>query len=192
MEEGQKETPSVTEEKLENVDIAHGPAAEGEGVDKLRAAQEEIEKLKDAWTRERAEFMNFKKRSAQEASRARLYDLARFVGGFLPALDSLDRVCSMQSDVEAVKNFLQGVQMVRQEFNKVLNAHNVKNVVPVNEPFDPRHMEAIAMEEKSGLERETVLEVYEAGYIIEMSETERQVIRPARVKVGRPAPAPAN
>ncbi len=192
MDEVQNENQSVTEEKLENVDIAHGPGPENETADKLRLAEEEIEKLKDAWTRERAEFMNYKKRSAQEAARSRLLDLSRFVGGFLPALDSLDRVCAMQSDVEAVKNFLQGVEMVRQEFGRVLGSHNVKNVVPVNEPFDPRHMEAIAMEEMSGLERETVLEVYEAGYIIETSETERQVIRPARVKVGRPASAPQN
>ena len=138
-DESKEQNPAATEERLENVDIANGPPAENETADRLRVAEEEIEKLKDAWTRERAEFMNYKKRAGQEAARSRQHDMSRFVGGFLPALDSLDRVCSMQSDVEAVKNFLEGVEMVRQEFLRVLIAHNVKCVIPMNESFDPRH-----------------------------------------------------
>ena len=49
------------------------------------------------------------------------------------------------------------------------------------QPFDPQTMEAYQAEEVEGLEKETVLQVYQEGYILN-----GKVIRTSKVKVGKP------
>jgi molecular chaperone GrpE len=153
----------------------------------LQKCQQESAQLRDSWTRERAEFLNFKKRSAQEQIRLRSISVANFVKNLLPVLDNLERVVGAQSEDPAVKNFIVGAQMIHQEFVAVLEKEKIKPLRANGQPFDPNVMEAIASESVEGLEKDTVLEVYEEGYYMEADETEKYVIRPSRVKVGKPS-----
>ncbi len=157
---------------------------EGEGESELEHAQREIAELKDHWNRERADFANFRKRTIVERQKAEGEAVARFTRELLNVLDNLDRVLSMKSDNPEVSNFLTGVQMIRENFIQVLGNHRIRTVNPEGEPFDPSSMEAIAKEDRDDLERDTVLEVYQAGYVIEFSGGDSQVLRAARVKVG--------
>lgn len=164
-----------------------GSEAGGDSVEgKLDQALREIEELKESWMRERAEFTNFKKRSSQEQLRIKTHVIGNFVKGLLPVLDNLDRVLQVESEDPAVKNFVVGVEMIRGEFRTALEKEGIFPHNPVGESFDPVSMEAIAMEDREGLEKETVLEVYQEGYTMGQEENEKQVLRPARVKVGKP------
>ena len=151
----------------------------------LELALEEVQKLKDAWQRERAEFMNFRKRSQLEKGRIRIHSVADFVGGLMPVLDNLDNVLKAKTENKEVQNFVIGVEMIKNEFVSVLEKSNIKIFQPVNEPFDPEFMEAIASEEREELTRDTVLEVFQEGFFMEFEDGQKQVIRPARVKVGK-------
>lgn len=155
--------------------------------DDLSKAKQEIQELKDSWMRERAEFANYKKRTAQEQIRLKNNVVGNFVKNLLPVLDNLERVLQADSTDPAVKNFVIGVEMIQTEFQGVLEREGIKPEKPEGEAFDPISMEAIAMEDVEGLEKETVLEVYQAGYFINLDGGEKQVLRPARVKVGKPA-----
>ncbi len=74
-------------------------------------------------------------------------------------------------------------------FVAVLGNHRIRVLQPIGEAFNPLVMEAIASEERAGLERDTVVEVYQAGYVMDFDQGDSQVLRPARVKVGKPEQA---
>ena len=149
--------------------------------------QREIASLKDAWARERAEFQNYKRRVMQEMGRMKTHAVADFVAGLLPVLDNLDSVLHVTTENVEVKQFVSGVAMIQKELISLLERHSIKIIRPAGEVFNPESMEAIAFEERDDLERDTVLEVFQDGLAMEFEDGLRQVLRPARVRVGRPA-----
>jgi molecular chaperone GrpE len=188
MEEAQKDT-------LEGVDVAPGSAVEPEEIQKpvseangmekeLEAAKAEAAEMRDSWNRERAEFMNYKKRMMTEMGRVKAHAVKAFVTGLLPVLDNLTQVVQTKSEDAVVKSYVQGVEMIRSEFLNVLSRENIKSVRPVGAPFDPMSMEAIALEEREGLEKDEVAEVYQDGFVMTVDSHE-EILRPARVKVAR-------
>ncbi|MCR9145328.1 MAG: nucleotide exchange factor GrpE [bacterium] len=158
--------------------------AEAKPESELERAQREIDELKDSWNRERADFANFRKRTVQERARAQGEAVARFTRELLDVMDNLDRVLSIKSDNPEVQNFVTGVEMIRSSFVGVFQNHSIKVSNPLNEAFDPGTMEAIAREDRPDLTSDTVIEVYQSGYTIDLGQGEVQSLRPARVKVG--------
>lgn len=150
----------------------------------LEQALKESAEFKDSWQRERADFSNYRKRMLHEKSQIRENATGIVIHDLLEALDNLDRVLISKSDNEEVQNFIEGVRMIQNQFFEVLAKHNVIVVAPENQPFDPLSMEAIATEIQADLKIDTVLEVYQVGYVQEMSSG-KHVLRPARVKVGK-------
>ena len=153
--------------------------------DELAKARREAREMKDAWTRERAEFINYKKRSAQDQARSRMHTVADFVSGLLPVIDNLETVLKVKTENPEVQNFVSGVEMIRGEFLNVLERHHILRVNAQGIPFDPQCMEGIAMEERPELAEDTVLEVFQEGFILQYESGENKVLRPARVKVGK-------
>ncbi|TGN02777.1 nucleotide exchange factor GrpE [Leptospira dzoumogneensis] len=151
----------------------------------LEIAKKEIESLKDSWTRERAEFQNYKRRSAQEFSNIKREAVKSLVTEFLSPIDNLDRVGSGANVTEEVKPFVDGVTMILKEFYSVLERSNVFRQYPQGEAFDPTLMEALSSEEGDQYKEETVIEVYQAGFYIKENE-DKFSLRPARVRIGKP------
>ena len=161
------------------------PETEERIQERLKEAQAEIEKLSESWSRERAEFMNYRKRVVQERQKQVADTVVSFLQELLPVLDNLDQVLAMEVQSEEVKKYLEGVSMIRENFIKILSSRKIKPIRPVNEEFDPQSMEAIATEEDAKFSKDTVLEVYQAGYLMEGEEGQKSLIRPARVRVGK-------
>lgn len=193
---GKNPASEIQEESAEKKAESSGNDTGGQEVTNLKSEIDNLKKenadLRDSWMRERAEFQNFKKRTAQEQIRSKQLGLSRFIENLIPVIDTLDRAIAVKSDNQEVKNVVSGVEMVRGEFFSALSKESIRIVNPVNEAFQPRFMEAIAMEEKEGIASEIVSEVYQSGFIMDFNENEFHVIRPARVKVARPLkPSPA-
>lgn len=151
----------------------------------LESAKKEIESLKDSWARERAEFQNFKRRSAQEFVSIRKEAVKSLVSGFLNRIDNLERVGATQTNSEELKPFVDGVTMILKEFYSVLEKSNVIRFDPKGEPFDPMSMEALSSEEGDQYSEETVIDVYQPGYYYKENE-DKFILRPARVRIGKP------
>ncbi|AOP35850.1 nucleotide exchange factor GrpE [Leptospira tipperaryensis] len=151
----------------------------------LETAKKEIESLKDSWARERAEFQNYKRRSAQEFGSIRKEAVKSLVTGFLNPIDNLERVATTKTVSEELKPFVDGVAMVLKEFYSVLEKSNVVRFDPKGESFDPMSMEALSSEEDDQYAEETVIEVYQPGYFYKENE-EKFALRPARVRIGKP------
>lgn len=172
--EGQKMSDEVIQDAVSNVEK------------ELDEAKKEIETLKDSWLRERAEFQNYKRRTANDLLHARKDAIKKFAEGLTSALDNLERVSNIPNPTPEVVAFVEGIKMVQKEFYSVLEREGIKRLDPKGMSFDPMMMEAIASEESAEYTEETVVETYQAGYYHEEGDTKHS-IRPARVKVGKPA-----
>ncbi|EKR75422.1 co-chaperone GrpE [Leptospira noguchii str. 2006001870] len=194
---GKKSQPETLEEsKLENMNSEESTeTAQTESIKtaetetslqtELESAKKEIESLKDSWARERAEFQNFKRRSAQEFVSIRKEAVKSLVSGFLNPIDNLERVGATQTNSEELKPFVDGVTMILKEFYSVLEKSNVIRFDPKGESFDPMSMEALSSEEGDQYSEETVIDVYQPGYYYKENE-DKFTLRPARVRIGKP------
>jgi molecular chaperone GrpE len=126
--------------------------------------------------RTQADFENYRKRVAREASAAQERGMSSLAKELLPALDNLDRAIAAAAEEDPL---LQGVRLVRSELAAGLARAGIESYAPQGEAFDPALHEAVSTAPSpNGEASGTVLEVYQAGYRIGGS-----VIRPARVVV---------
>lgn len=176
--EGSKGNDSNVETSEESSKIANLE----EEINKLKV---ENSSLKDSWLRERAEFQNYKRRTANEYLTIKREAVKSFVLKMINPIDNLERVGTGISITEELKPFMDGINMIKNEFYSVLQKENIQKTDPLNKPFDPMSMEAIASDESEDYTEETVIEVYQAGYEF-VENNERITLRPSRVKVGRP------
>jgi molecular chaperone GrpE len=173
---------SVGENGMDSSEEASKVANLEEEINKLKI---ENSSLKDSWLRERAEFQNYKRRTANEYLTIKREALKSFIIKIITPLDNLERVGTGISITEELKPFMDGINMIKNEFYSVLQKENVQKIDAVNKSFDPMFMEAIASEESEQYQEETVIEVYQTGYEF-VENNERITLRPARVRVGRP------
>ena len=182
------DTTAPAESIVKESNSQNGKASENEKTttnDALQKAEQEIAELKDAWSRERAEFMNFRKRTQQERSRQEQDAVASFIQDLLPAFDNIDQVINIQTENSEVKKYVDGVSMIRDNFFQILANKKVKALQPLEEKFNPQFMEAISIEELENLQEDTVLEVYQTGYYMESEDGQKHLLRPARVRVAK-------
>ncbi|MEX2252607.1 MAG: nucleotide exchange factor GrpE [Thermoleophilaceae bacterium] len=145
--------------------------------------------------RARADFENFRKRAAREASDAERRGRVRLAEGLVPVLDNLERALRAagvnpiaeadpadaeqpSEEVSAHEALAQGVALVHDELRAVLERGGVEAYDPAGEPFDPAWHEALATRGREGTDSGVVLETVEKGYRLD-----GQVLRPARVIV---------
>ena len=185
-------TENSAKDETEGSKVNDSNVESSEETSKIANLEEEINKLKvensslkDSWLRERAEFQNYKRRTANEYLTIKREAVKSFVIKIINPLDNLERVGMGISITDELKPFIDGINMIKNEFYSVLQKENIQKTDPINKPFDPMSMEAIAADESEDYTEETVIEVYQAGYEF-VENNERITLRPSRVKVGRP------
>ena len=142
--------------------------------------QEKVTALQEALLRNQAELMNFKRRKEEETSRLLKYANEDIILGFLPILDNIERAINMDDDnlEDEVSKFLSGFKMVYNQIRDLLNKFEVKEIICLNEKFDPTYHQAVLTDKVEGVESGIVLEVLQKGYMYK-----DKVIRPSMVKV---------
>ena len=158
----------------------------------LEDAKQESEQFRDRWMRSVAELENFRRRVARENEDRVLRAGERILTQFIEPIDNLARgIHSAKSAAERLKDsnpeteaFIQGMDLVYNQFMAVLERENVKVMDPVGSPFDPSLHEALMMTESAEAPPNTVVGVVERGYWIG-----DKVLKHAKVVVCR-APSP--
>jgi molecular chaperone GrpE len=148
-------------------------------VDSAAGLRRQLDEQRDKFLRLAAEYDNFRKRSAKERAEATSRGQAELVKRILDGLDDLARVSELDPSTTAAGAVVEGVELVERKLHKELTALGLQVVDPVDQPFDPVIMEAIATE--PALSREDdhmVARVYQRGYTFN-----GQLLRPARVVV---------
>ena len=137
--------------------------------------------------RTKADFENYRKRVAGQASEAEKRGRAALARELLPVLDNLERAlgttaASPPTDERSngmESSLAEGVRLVHEELKGILERAGVESYEPSGERFDPEWHEALMTRPGSSDQAGIVLEVVEKGYRLD-----GQVLRPARVVVG--------
>jgi len=133
----------------------------------------------DKYLRLAAEYDNYRKRSVRERQEASVRGQAELLRGMLDALDDLSRFAHVDPATTDTKTVVDGVAMVERKMLKTLAAIGLEIINPMDQTFDPSHMEAVATEPALSREDDHVVaKVYQQGYLFN-----GQLLRPARVVV---------
>jgi molecular chaperone GrpE len=121
-----------------------------------------------------------KRRVERDAERARDEARGAVIREMLPVLDNLDRSIAAGKDTSDPA-LLEGVKLVREQFEGALAHYGVTRVESVGTRFDPSYHEAIAMIEVEDPTLEgAVVDEWQRGYRLG-----DKLLRPAQVRVGR-------
>ena len=150
--------------------------ATAESAESAEALAKERDLLAESLLRLRAEFDNYRKRSARELTDSRSCAQGDLLADLLPVLDNLERALDAAEHHEEGK-VLQGVRMTRDLFVGLLTRAGVEEVPGVGTHFDPLVHDAI-LTQPSDQDEGVVTAVLERGY-----RQGEQVLRPARVAV---------
>ena len=143
----------------------------------LDKANEQIAALSDKLIRNAAEFDNYKKRTAREKEDFYKSAVCETVAPLLPVLDNLERAVAAAEDSGESGSVLDGVKMVKKQFEDALKSIGVEPIEAVGERFDPEKHNAV-MTADSDEDENTVLEEFQKGYIYR-----DKVVRHSMVKV---------
>ena len=157
-------------------------------LEELAAKAEKADEYLVLAQRTKADFENYKRRSARDASLAQDRGVAKLAKELLPAIDNLNRAVAAaetfaagspeEAAAEAESQLASGIKLVHDDVLAALARVGIEPFAPTGEPFDPQYHEAVAQHPVEGHASGTVVEVYQQGY--RLGET---VLRPARVLV---------
>lgn len=173
-----EETCTNTAEGVEEEGASNETSGEK---DELTAAQEEIAQLKDKYLRSVAEFDNYRKRTLKEKAELILNGSEKAVQAILPIIDDMERAIANAEKTDDVNVLREGMQLIYQKTNKIMESLGVKKIETDNADFDTNFHEAVAMVPGMGDDKKgKVLDCVQTGYTLN-----DKVIRHAKVAVGQ-------
>jgi len=152
---------------------------------KLKACEVEKSEILDTLQRSKAEFLNARKRLADEQRRANERHAVSHIEKLLPLCDSFQMAMSNEETWNLINpEWRKGVESIYNQLQKILTSYEVNELKPIGETFDPNQHEAlseISVDDQSA--DNTIVSVIQNGYAIER-DGKQEIIRPARVTVG--------
>lgn len=141
--------------------------------------QAQLETLTSALQRERADFINYKKRVERDNEHLRHKIAGDILKKFLPITDDFERAMELVPADQQDSDWMKGISMIWRKLASVLEAEGIVAIIPLGEPFDPNYHEAIGTDEATPeIPSQHVSAVLQRGY----RQGER-VLRPAIVRV---------
>ncbi len=186
-QENEQDKQSAEEETVEATAEEQAQAGdEGEAGEediaglKERAEQAE-KKLAEADARAQAEIRNVRKRAEKDVEAAHKYALEKFANDLLKVADSLERaLATLDADDEALQPAREGTELTLKALLDVFREHNIEQINPEGEVFNPEWHEAMTMVARDDMEPNRVVDVLEKGYTLN-----GRLLRPARVVVSK-------
>lgn len=150
---------------------------------RITELEEELAQTQQRMMRIAADYENFKRRSEREKEEIRRFGTEKLLLEMIPVQDNFDRALSHSLNSEDRQSLLQGVEMVKRQFEGVLKKAGCESFDSLNTPFDPQRHEAVQQIESAEHSPNTVVEEYQRGYFLK-----DRLIRPALVVVSRLPP----
>ena len=145
--------------------------------DALRQAQAQAAEYLDLLQRERANFINFRRRAEQERQETQQYATLHLIKKLLPVVDDFGRALAAAPDPKE-NPWMAGVSMIERKLRTMLEGEGVTPIEVLHQPFDPNLHEAVEYEDGEG--EDVVVDELSRGY-----KMRDRVIRPAMVRVGK-------
>lgn len=145
----------------------------------LEKVKAELNDKNDKLLRLRAEFDNFKKRTAKEKTEIAAVVEQNVLTDLLPLLDNLERASSAaegeNSDVETLRK---GIEMIKNTTVAALTNHGLEPIDTKDKMFDPNFHTAVSVLQDETKEDGAIAAEFQRGYI-----ARGKVIRPSMVQV---------
>lgn len=143
----------------------------------LKQAELAAQEHHDAWLRAKADADNIRKRAQADIASAHKYAIENFSTELLAVKDSLEAALTISNvTLDSMKS---GVELTLKQLSSVFDKFHVMEIQPLGQKFDPHRHQAINAVE-SDAEPNTVLQVFQKGYLLN-----DRVIRPALVAVAK-------
>jgi len=184
----QEATDVNTDAGKVNAQSSEGDAAEDEMShdELLLTLQDARAKADEHWNqllRARAELENYKRRAERELENAHRYGLEKVAKELLPIKDSMELGLAAAEGVgDDSQKVKEGIELTLKMFDSLMNKIGITEINPVGEKFNPEFHQAMTMQEAPDREPNTVLTVYQKGYLLN-----DRLIRPAMVVVSAAA-----
>ena len=176
----------MADEQLDDTNLNTEETGTDDTGARIQVLEEQLAAAKDQSLRTTAEMQNIRRRAEQDVEKAHKFALEKFANDLLPVIDSLERGLELTSaEDDTIKSMREGMELTLKMFQDTLKRYNLEAVDPVGEPFNAEHHQAMAMEESATLEPNSVLKVFQKGYLLN-----GRLLRPAMVVVSR-APSAA-
>lgn len=161
------------------------PAPDGAGVEQdiqgeLARERERSDGYLEELQRERASFINYRRRMEQEKESWSREANAALIFNILPVLDDFERARGAIPTDQQGSAWVDGLMLVGRKLDSTLELAGLKAIDAVGKPFDPALHEAVSVEEGADGEPQIVVEEYRKGYTLG-----DRVLRPSMVKVTR-------
>ena len=180
-----KANEASTEENVEHKETTKKASkSKKPNVKDLQAEVEELNiqlsEAKDKYLRLFAEFDNFKKRNIRERMDLLKNASQGAFSALLPVVDDFDRAKNSADDESSEEAFSEGVLLVYNKLNLILNNKGLKKMESTGELFDPELHEAITkIPAPSDEMKGKVIDTIESGFYLN-----DKIIRHAKVVVG--------
>ncbi|WP_395376186.1 nucleotide exchange factor GrpE [Marinicella sp. W31] len=186
-------TEDVVEAKVDDIEVVDEEVSEdGEEVieDEADALAQRIEDLEaqlaksqDDMMRTLAAMDNLQKRLDRDIQNTRKFANDKIIKALIPVMDSFDKALELaeKDDCEVTaEQMVEGTQMTQKILLQVLKDNGISVLDPKGEKFDPELHEAMTMVEIPGQEKNTVVDVFQKGYLLN-----DRVIKAAMVVVAK-------
>ena len=132
----------------------------------LTAAEENAKAMQDKYLRLHAEFDNYRRRTARE--QLELIETAN--GKLLEKLsevqDNFERAFAEENKTGNLEAFEKGMQLIHEQFRKVLVDAGLEQIDPLGAEFDPNIHEAFLKQPSEQVPEGHVIQVFQKGYKI--------------------------
>lgn len=171
-----EETQVVNEDTID--------ANESVDIDPMKIALARIETLEKALSdaeadklRALAEAQNMKKRVQADFEMRAKYMFKSAALELIGVYENLVRAHEQAVDYESLKK---GLDMTLNGFGNVLQKEGVNKIEALHQPFNPDLHQALVVEESEAFAPDTVIEVFQEGYMLK-----DRLLRPSMVKVSK-------
>jgi len=146
----------------------------------LEKAVKEASTNLEGWQRERAEFVNYKKRIERENVQLRSNITGEVIKKYLVVMDDLDLAMSHRPACDEGAVWAEGIELIVRKLQTVIDGEGIERINQNKVQFDPSLHEAISNEDNPEFASGEIIEVVRQGY-----KLGERILRPAMVRVAR-------
>ena len=146
----------------------------------LEEKQKQADEYKAEYLRSVAEYQTLRNRTEKEKGEYINFGKAKILERNISIYDVFEQAMISVRAGQDLKSIKVGLEMIYNEFSKMLKEEGVEKIECLNKKFDHNVCEALDQVETDEVEEGTVLAVYQNGY-----KLNGKLMRPARVKVAK-------
>ncbi len=171
-------SPADAAEQSADADAASAEAAPESTESAEDILKAELAAANDRNLRLMAEFDNFRRRTAKEQLEIIETANGKLLEKLSEVLDNFERAFASENKAKDLETFEKGMQMIHDQFAKVLTDAGLEQIDPTGEEFDPNCHEALMQQPSEDIPENHVVTVFMKGY-----KLKNKILKPAKVIV---------